>query len=257
LPHVATAELALFAFEHAQPALVALRERGGSTCAVRDGELVLQHNGQENLIGELVELPLTLGGAAHYNVANLAAAALAGACLRLPMPAIVSTLQRFGSHPRDNPGRLERWRHRGACVLIDYAHNPDGLGQLLRTARALRPERLCLLLGQAGNRDDNAIAELARTAAQFAPDRVVVKELPLMLRGRALGEVPALLERALLAAGVPAERIYLQSDEESAARGLLDAARPGDVIVLPVHTRDVRERLRALLEAQDSGHEVQ
>jgi UDP-N-acetylmuramyl tripeptide synthase len=161
----------------------------------------------------------------------------------------VSTLQRFGANPLDNPGRLERWRHQGALVLIDYAHNPDALGQLLSTARALRPARLCLLLGQAGNRDDHAIAELARTAARFAPDRVVIKELPRMLRGRAPGEVPALIARALLGAGVAAERIYAEPDEETAARTLLDAARPGDVIVLPVHTREVREHLRATLEA--------
>jgi cyanophycin synthetase len=104
-------------------------------------------------------------------------------------------------------------------------------------------------LGQAGNRDDDAIAELARTAALFAPDRVAIKELPLMLRGRAPGEVPALIARALLAAGFRAERMSIEPDEETAARRLLSAAKPGDVIVLPVHTREVRERLRSTLEA--------
>jgi cyanophycin synthetase len=195
-----------------------------------------------------VRLPLTLDGAASYNVANLAAAALAGAALGLPLASVASTVRRFGAVPQDNPGRLERWRLRGAQVLIDFAHNPDALGQLLRTARALRPQRLCLLLGQAGNRDDNAIAELARTAAGFEPDCVVIKELPLVLRGRALGEVPALIKGALLGAGVAAERIRTEPDEETAARTLLDAAKSGDVIVLPVHTREVRERLRAILD---------
>jgi cyanophycin synthetase len=75
----------------------------------------------------------------------------------------------------------------------------------------------------------------------------VIKELPLMLRGRALGEVPALLERALLAAGFAADRIRFEPDEEAAALRLLDGAGPGDVIVLPVHTNSVREPLRARL----------
>jgi len=103
-------------------------------------------------------------------------------------------------------------------------------------------------LGQAGNRDDDAIGELARTAAGFAPDCIVIKELPQVLRGRALGEVPALIKRALLGAGVAAERIRTEPDEETAARILIDAAQSGDVIVLPVHTREVRERLRAILD---------
>ena len=58
-----------------------------------------------------------------------------------------------------------------------------------------------------------------------------------------------LLKRALLGAGVPPERIVEESDEETAARRLLQASQPGDVVVLPVHTRAVRERIRAGLEA--------
>jgi cyanophycin synthetase len=249
LPHAAAARPALFALECAHPALVAWRARGGSTCAVREGQLVLHHAGQEWVLGDVVRLPLTLEGAASQNLANLAAAALAGAAIGLPPASVANTVRSFGAVPQDNPGRLESWRHRGAQVLMDFAHNPDALGQLLRTARALRPQRLCLLLGQAGNRHDDAIAELAHTAAGFEPDCVVIKELPLVLRGRALGEVPALIKDALLGAGVAAERIRTEPDEETAARTLLDAAKSGDVIVLPVHTREVRERLRAILDA--------
>jgi UDP-N-acetylmuramyl tripeptide synthase len=133
-------------------------------------------------------------------------------------------------------------------VIIDYAHNPDGLGAVLEVARALGPRRLLLLLGQAGNRDDAAIADLARTAARFAPDRVVIKELPLMLRGRALGEVPALLERALRGAGMAPAVLEFEADEARAALRLLDAAGAGDVVVLPIHTKAVREFLAAHLE---------
>jgi cyanophycin synthetase len=249
LPHAAAARLALFARDHAHPALAALRAGGGSTCAVRNGDLVLCHAGRELSIGKAESLPLTVDGAAAYNIGNLAAAALAGMALNFAPESVTGVLRRFGSAPLDNPGRLERWHYRGALVLIDFAHNPEALDQLLRVARALRPPHLYLLLGQAGNRDDDAIAELARTAARFAPDCVMIKELPHMLRGRMPGEVPALLMRALLQAGVPRGRILEESDEETAARRLLEGAEPGDVVVLPVHTRAVRERIRAGLEA--------
>jgi cyanophycin synthetase len=249
LPHAAAARLALFARHHDHPALRALRAGGGSTCAVRDGDLVLCEAGREIIFGKTHALPLTVGGAAAYNVANLAAAALAGMALGFAPESVTGVLRRFGAAPLDNPGRLERWHYRGALVLIDFAHNPDALDQLLRVARALRPPRLHLLLGQAGNRDDEAIADLARTAARFLPDCVMIKELPHMLRGRMPGEVPALLMRALLGAGVPPERILEESDEETAARRLLEAAQPGDVVVLPVHNRAVRERIRDSLEA--------
>ena len=78
------------------------------------------------------------------------------------------------------------------------------------------------------NSRTKAVATLGAKAARFAPDRIVIKELPLLLRGRLPGEVPALIERALLAAGVAPERIHVEPDEETAARLLLDAAQPGD-----------------------------
>ena len=99
-------------------------------------------------------------------------------------------------------------------------------------ARALGGRRLGLLLGQAGNRDDEAIAALAATAARFAPERVLIKELPAMLRGRQPGEVPALLARGLLAAGLPAGQCLFVADEAAAAQSLLDWAEAGDVLVL-------------------------
>jgi UDP-N-acetylmuramyl tripeptide synthase len=249
LAPAAGARRALFALSYDHAGLASLRSRGGATCGVRDGQLWLSADRAEEQLGAIDAMPLTVGGAAVYNIANLAAAALVTVALRLPRAQLVEVLHRFGSDPRDNPGRLERWSLQGAEVLIDYAHNPEGLAALLGVARSLRPQRLVLLLGQAGNRDDAALRDLAAAAVRFAPDRIVVKELPLMLRGRTLGEVPRLLEQALRTAGMPAERIRIEADELAAANQLLDDALPGDVIVLPVHTNLVREALRARLEA--------
>jgi cyanophycin synthetase len=250
-PHVqavrAAGRLALFARAHDHPALVDLRATGGSTCGAHGGRLLLHAAGQTLDLGEVAAMPLTLGGAAGYNLENIAAAVLMAQAAELPLAAIRQTLAHFGERAADNPGRLERWAHRGATVLVDYAHNPDGLAQLLGVARALQPRRLGLLLGQAGNRDDTAITELARVAAGFAPDAIVIKELPSMLRGRALGELPALLAHGLVDAGMDPARITHLADEEAAALWLLDWARAGDVIVLPVHTGVVRERLSARL----------
>jgi UDP-N-acetylmuramyl tripeptide synthase len=59
--------------------------------------------------------------------------------------------------------------------------------------------------------------------------------------------VPALIEQGLLNGGLPADHLAHQPDEEAAARALLDWAQPGDVVVLPVHTAAVRERLVGVL----------
>jgi cyanophycin synthetase len=237
LPHAANARRALFAADADHPALEALRQQGGATCGARDGRLMLDHAGASHDLSAINHLPLSFNSAASYNTMNLAAAALAAiAGLSLPIDAVRTTLPCFGLDPRDNPGRLERHSYRGATVLIDYAHNPDGLARLLTVARALPHKRLLLLLGQAGNRSDEAIAELARAAATARPDWIVIKELPEMLRGRLPGEVPALLQRALLEAGVAETHLQLVGDEVASAMMLLQVVEPDDVLVMPLHS---------------------
>jgi cyanophycin synthetase len=141
-----------------------------------------------------------------------------------------------------------RYEYRGAQVLIDYAHNPDGLRGLMNVATRLRRTgRIALLLGQAGNRSNADIEELAATAARFRPDLVVVKETEAYMRGRAPGEVPEILRAALLRAGLLETSIEVHLSELGAVNRALAWARPGDVLVMPVHDRGVRDQVLALL----------
>jgi len=121
---------------------------------------------------------------------------------------------------------------------------------LLEVATSLRGVggRLGLVLGHAGNRDDRDIERLAATAAQFAPALVVVKELEGYLRGREPGEVPRILRRALLRAGLPGEALAMRSTELDAVRCALEWARPGDVLALPVHGLAARAAVLDLLQ---------
>jgi cyanophycin synthetase len=137
-------------------------------------------------------------------------------------------------------------------VLIDYAHNPEGLRGLLEVAAHLRrgAGRLGLLLGHAGNRKDADIEELARTAALFRPDLIVVKEDDAHLRGRAPGEVPRILRAELERLGLAEASLPVCDSELAAARHALDWARPGDVLALPLHSPGARAAVLALLQNQ-------
>jgi UDP-N-acetylmuramyl tripeptide synthase len=194
-------------------------------------------------------MPLSFGGRARYNSANIAAASLAAAALGVAPQTIGRVLTEFGVRHEDNVGRLQHWQRNGVEVFIDYAHNVDGLRGLLDIARARRAPggRLGVLLGQAGNREDAQIRELADVVAEFAPERVVLKDLSQMLRGRTAGEVPALLRVRLLQRGMAEAAIESCLDEEAAACALLEWARPGDVVVLPLHTATVRDAVAARL----------
>jgi UDP-N-acetylmuramyl tripeptide synthase len=243
--------LAWFALDAGLPALRAHRARGGATCGVRDGRLILGYGAREHDLGAVAAMPLTVEGSATYNIANLAAAALGAAALGVPAPVIASVFARFGASLTDNFGRMMRFEHGGAQVLIDYAHNPEGLRGLLRVAEHLRggAGRLGLMLGHAGNRQDAEIEALAQVAAEFHPALIVVKENEAHLRGREPGEIPRIIRAALLRAGMPEATLPTCASEIEAARRALDWARPGDVLALPVHSAAAREAVLALLSA--------
>jgi cyanophycin synthetase len=242
--------LGWFAVNPDQETLRTYRLGGASTCGVRGGRLLLDHGGAEHDLGLISAMPLSMGGIASYNVANMAGAALAAVALGIAPATIAAVFARFGSTITDNPGRLMRFVVGGVKVLVDYAHNPDGLRGFLNVADHLRSGtgRLGLLLGHAGNRKDADIEELAQVAAEFQPDLVVVKEDEEHLRGRAPGEIPRIIRAELKRLGFPDSALPVANSEVEAARYALDWARPGDVLALPVHSSSARAAVVAMLE---------
>ena len=127
LRHGVASKPAWFAHDADQSYLREYRAQGASTCGVRGGRLWLHEADLEQDLGPVTAMPLSIGGMAAYNIANLAAAALVAVALGIPPPTIAAVFATFGAKTSDNPGRMMRFEFKGAHVLIDYAHNPDGL----------------------------------------------------------------------------------------------------------------------------------
>ncbi|MEM7353104.1 MAG: Mur ligase family protein, partial [Acidobacteriota bacterium] len=147
---------------------------GGETAVLEDDALVVHSSEGREAVCRLAEAPMTLGGAARHNVQNALAAILVARKLGLPMAAIRQGLATFDSSPDENPGRLNRFDLGGVQAIVDFAHNPHGLEALLAMGQALPAERRLVLVGQAGDRDDDSIRELPRMVWQAKPDRIII-----------------------------------------------------------------------------------
>jgi cyanophycin synthetase len=226
---------------------------GGDAVLLDGDKLVLARGaGRREVVAALSEVPIAFAGAAPYNVANALAAIGLASALGVPVEAMAPGLAAVDNEGGiANPGRGCLMEIDGLHVLVDYAHNPHGLAALLELAATLPAKRRLLLLGQAGDRDDEAIRDLARTAWQLRPDRVILKELPTMLRGRQPREVPAILEAELLRLGARREDLAYAGTELEAVSQALDWARPGDLLLLLVHTH--RDEAMAMLRQRRAG----
>jgi UDP-N-acetylmuramyl tripeptide synthase len=224
-----------FSLEPPSPVVTRHLEQGGTAVVVDQGMVVLAEGRRWTPLVPVADIPVTFGGTAVYNVANALAAAAAGAALGLAPEAVASALRRFGNDPEDNPGRANLVELGGVRILLDFAHNPHGWAALVGVARTIPAERRLVLVGQAGDRNDEAIRALARAAWELEPDHVVVKDMAGYLRGRAPGEVPELLAHEFTRLGLPEASLSRAGPEISGVRRALEWARPGDLLVLAVH----------------------
>lgn len=239
-----------FSLEAGSPVVRRHVEAGGAA-AVLDGDaVVLLTAGERQVVGSVADMPLTAGGAARHNVANALAAVAAAGGLGISLGAVRATLCRFGRDPRDNPGRANVYEIGGIRIVVDYAHNAHGLTALAAMLDGAPSERRLVMIGQAGDRDDDAIRDMARAALAFRPDRVLAKETYQYLRGRAPGEVPAMLADELRRTGLPDHAISTPGTELPSVREALAWARPGDLLVITLHEdrRSVERLLETLRE---------
>ena len=202
---------------------------GATVVALDGGEIVVRTLDGVTRIAAIADVPLTFGGAARHMVENvLCAAGIALGC-GLSSAEIADGLASFTSSPELNPGRLNVYAVRGATYLADYAHNEAGLAELIHLARTLirGDGRLWLVIGTAGDRSDETFRALGRMAAE-ASGLVVVRDTPNYLRGRAPGEVPALMTEGVRSAG--GDPYASVDDEISAIDSTVEVIQAGDVV---------------------------
>ncbi len=235
-----------FTLDPAHPHVQAHIAAGGDA-AMLDGEtLVLVRGGTRHAVTTVGEVPITFNGVARHNVANALAAIGVASALDLPLTAMNAGLKSFANSPGENPGRANVWELCGLRAIVDYAHNPSGARALAGMVAALPAVRRGLVIGQAGDRSDEAIRAFVGEAWTMHPDRVFVKDMEIFLRGREPGVIPRLIEQAFVDHGARPEQIERHPTEFAAVRAALTWARAGDLLLLMTHAE--RERVIALLE---------
>ena len=217
-------------------------EAGGVAFLLDGDELRKFENGTYELICRSADIPIALGGAARHNIANALSAAALAYCLGASLEDIASgltTMQQDG-----NPGRCNIYDLDGIKILVDFAHNPAAMSTLFDMARAIPAKRRTLCFGQAGDRTDSLIRELARDAWAIGLDRVEVSELAAYHRGREHGDVFAIIRDMLLELGADDAQIVHNEEELESLQDAIDWAQPGDLVIMlalggaaPVHAR--------------------
>lgn len=155
-----------------------------------------------------------------FNLANVTGAIAAAVCLGAPLQPVLAAV----SELQPVPGRMELVAN--ACqiqVVIDYAHTPDALAQVLATLRPHVEGELHVVFGCGGDRDPGKRPLMGEVACRLA-DRI------LLTSDNPRGEDP---ESILDAIEAGCDRPVVREPDRARAICLaLDQARPGDCVVI-------------------------
>jgi UDP-N-acetylmuramoyl-L-alanyl-D-glutamate--2,6-diaminopimelate ligase len=206
-------------FEAARVAVLNVGDRAGAAFARelrRVGKTVVTYAVDlEADIGPELLGSLALPG--RFNVENALAALGVARALRLDLAAAAEAI----AGVRGVPGRMERFSAGGIDVVVDYAHTPDALANVLRALRESTRGRLLVVFGCGGARDAGKRPEMGTVAGGLADAVVVTSDNP-------RSEDPLAIAQAI-AAPIAATIVL---DRRTAIHQTILEARDGDVVVV-------------------------
>jgi cyanophycin synthetase len=229
---LATGRPWLFSLDADHPAIRTTLAEGGRAISVLDRSLVVMSaRRQVHHLLPVEDIPVALAGISSPYLRNAMAAAAAALAAGIPEAAVVEGLRSFVLDAESNPGRANLFEIEGRVVVIDYAHNEDGMRGLVEICQGLRAgeARIFLAFGTAGDRTNAILHRLAYTAARGV-DRPAIAELHRYLRGRDPKDLVERLQVGLRDGGKTAAPVF--PNEVEALQWMLNESAPDEVVAI-------------------------
>ncbi len=161
-----------------------------------------------------------------FNIYNVLAAV--GATLQegVPMDKIIKALASFHAVP----GRFELVEEgQNFAVVVDYAHTPDGLENILTTAKEITSKRIIVVFGCGGDRDATKRPIMGRIAAKYADVIYVTSDNPRTEDPQSIVDQVTAGVMEDLSEGKICHSI---TDREEAIRAAIAFAKEGDIVLI-------------------------
>jgi UDP-N-acetylmuramoyl-L-alanyl-D-glutamate--2,6-diaminopimelate ligase len=206
--------------------LVTFSAAGAEDAALRAAAVEFDASGSRFTVsGRYGDLAVRMPLPGDFNVENALAALGAAVALGAPPAAAAGALAKA----ERVPGRLEPISEgQPFAVLVDYAHTPDSLENVLDAARRLTDRRVICVFGCGGDRDREKRPLMGAIAARLA-------DVPVLTSDNPRSEDPEAILADVLAGidgGRDREGLIVEVDRRVAIRAALEEANPGDSVVI-------------------------
>ncbi len=170
-----------------------------------------------NVLDSVLKIDTNLVG--KYNILNVLASLSVVSSLGIEVEKVVESLKYI------NPveGRFNVLKYQGKYIIIDFAHTPDGLENVLSTAKGVCNGELHCVFGCGGNRDSNKRAKMGAIAEKFCDHIFLTNDNP---RKESPEKIVKDIEKGMKKAH------FVELDRQTAIANAIHFAKENDVIVI-------------------------
>jgi cyanophycin synthetase len=222
------AKIAYFSMQPDNPLVQNHIKQGGLAAVYENGFITIVKGDWKIPVAEAVNVPITLGGRAAFNIQNAMAASLTAFAQGVKIEEIRQGLATFVASSTQTPGRMNLFDLGKFHALVDYAHNPAGFKAIAEFIQKWEGDAVGVI-GAPGDRRDEDIIELGQLAAGMF-SRIFIKE-DKDLRGRAPRVVADLMRQGVESVN-PNLLCITILDEAEALIAALDSAPPNGLVVV-------------------------
>jgi cyanophycin synthetase len=183
--------VAYFSLDEKNPVIKDHCQKGGVAAIYENGFITIKKGDWKIRIEKVTHVPITFNGTVSFMTQNVLAASLATFVWGFKIEDIRLSLETFIPSVAQTPGRMNIFELKDCKIMVDFAHNPDGLRGIKDFLSTLDIKRSTGIISGTGDRRDEDLKEIGRISAQMFDDVVICQEK--YLRGRSREEMISLL----------------------------------------------------------------
>jgi len=187
--------VAYFSLDEKNPVIKDHCQKGGVAAIYENGFITIKKGDWKIRIEKVTHVPITFNGTVSFMTQNVLAASLATFVWGFKIEDIRLSLETFIPSVAQTPGRMNIFELKDCKIMVDFAHNPDGLRGIKDFLSTLDVKHSTGIISGTGDRRDEDLREIGRISAQMFDNVIICQEK--YLRGRSREEMISLLSEGL------------------------------------------------------------
>ncbi len=218
-----------FSMDENNPVITEHCHNGKIAAVYENGYISIKKGDWKIRVEKVTHIPITFGGSVGFMIQNALAATLATFLWGFKIEDIRLSLETFIPSTAHTPGRMNIFEFKDYRILVDHAHNPDGLNGVKDFLATIDAKRFTGIIAGTGDRRDEDIREMGRISARMFDDVIICQEK--YLRGRTAENIVELLKEGLYDVK-PNISVVLHTKSQDAFQYAVDKVQPGEFITI-------------------------